>query len=109
MSTHKRADATIHKIGHLLIVAGPTAAGKSTVLDNLSSADPLVLREHLGAEDLRSWSRIGATRLGTTKQVQESGVTLYYAFLGAPESSRATGPLGNRLPALTRGAREISL
>ncbi len=109
MSTHKRADATIHNIGHLLIVAGPTAAGKSTVLDNLATADPLVLRERLGVEDLPSWSRIGANRLVTSKQVQESRVILHYDFLWAPENYRAMGSLGNRVPALTRGAREISL
>lgn len=109
MSTHKRADATIHKIGHLLIVAGPTAAGKSTVLDNLATADPLLLRERLGVEDLRSWSRIGANRLVALKELQESRVILHYDFLWAPENSRALGSLGNRVPALIRGAREISL
>lgn len=99
----------MHKIGHLLIVAGPTAAGKSTLLDHLATVDPLVIRERLGVENLRDWPRIGANRLVKAKELRESRVILHFDFLWAPENYRASATLGNRLPALTGGAGEISL
>jgi hypothetical protein len=99
----------MHKIDNLLIVAGPTAAGKSTLLDNLVKADPRVIRERLGVENLRDWPRIGANRLIKLNDLQESRVILHFDFLWAPENSRATPSVGNRLPALTCGASEISL
>jgi hypothetical protein len=95
------------RIERLLIVAGPTAAGKSTLLDRLA-ADPLFFEQKLGIENLREWPRIGANRLVTPPtDGRIDGLIVHYDFLWAPGHSPTPVPLTARAGSLVREAREV--
>jgi hypothetical protein len=96
------------RIERLLVIAGPTAAGKSTLLDRLA-ADPFSFEQRLGIENLRDWPRIGANRLIAPADLPTDRLILHYDFLWAPGHSATPVPIAARAGSLSRDAREVWL
>jgi hypothetical protein len=96
------------RIERLLIVAGPTAAGKSTFLKKLIAGDSALLLESLAIEDIRQWKSIGANREMGSWDFDEDRLILHYEFLWGPGHSDRPIPIATRLPVLLEAAREVS-
>lgn len=91
----------MRRIDRLVIIAGPTAAGKSTFIKQLTARPPPEIRARYGLEDLPDWPQMVANRLVQLDELELERLILHYDFLWAPGGARA--------PALLDGAREITL
>jgi SAM-dependent methyltransferase len=83
-SDHKdRYISVAHKrrIGKLVVVAGPTAAGKSTLIKRLRRNEAPEVAEKVGIEDGTTWTTIDANKLTTLTEPFVEKLILHYDFL----------------------------
>ena len=83
-SMHKsRFIAAGHKrrIGKLVVVAGPTSAGKTTLIRKLLSGELLQLQERLGLKDLTGVCTVNAGELMSLHEPQIATLIFHYDFL----------------------------
>lgn len=83
-SSHKSRYITIgHKrrIGELVVVAGPTASGKSELIERLRKGDLPELAEWLGMADPAQWVCGGAAELRARREASLERVLFEYDFL----------------------------
>jgi hypothetical protein len=104
------ADAFTSGMEHLIVIAGPTASGKTTLIRDLIAGHLPDLQVRLGAEDLRHWVQVGGNAIATILERDLAKVILHYDFLWSTSGSRDNEDWAVRrlLPAVAR-ARRISL
>lgn len=74
---------------HLIIVAGPSTIGKSTLLDRLVRGEAETLREQLAIDDLASYKHLTARELTRMRDDTIDRLILHYNMTGgffAPDS-----------------------
>lgn len=77
-----------HRIGHLLVVAGPTAAGQSAVIERLLRNQLPALNRRLGTDDGALWGTpLAADRYAAPQPVEKDRMILNYDYLRAATSS----------------------
>jgi len=69
------------RIEHLVIVAGPTAAGKSTLTQAMASGHVPELAESLGIKSLHGWRIADANAIAEISEPELEGLVLNYDFL----------------------------
>jgi hypothetical protein len=81
--------AVAHKrqIRRLILIAGPTSAGKSTLIEQLVNHQAAAVAERLQLADVSAWQASGVRQVGRSKTVQFDQLLLHYDFLGRLEWS----------------------
>ena len=69
------------RIKHLVIVAGPTASGKSTFIDNLKTDAYPNVNKTLGVGSFQQWDSIGANDLWKNEKTEMEGLIFHYDTL----------------------------
>ena len=72
---HKR------RIGRLIVVAGPTSSGKSTLIKKLVNSEAPEVAQRLGIDGGGGWSTISANRLITLTEPSVDQLIFHYDFL----------------------------
>jgi hypothetical protein len=98
----------MRKIDHLIVVAGPTASGKSLLLSELRARRLPLLQEQIGVGDLQDWPQITTGTLLRQTDLDLDHVILQYDFLWPYPSSIMDGVEWRALSVL-EGARQISI
>jgi 2-polyprenyl-3-methyl-5-hydroxy-6-metoxy-1,4-benzoquinol methylase len=69
------------RIGHLVIVAGPTSAGKATLIEAMMRGRASELVDSLGVESLEGWRVADANAISDVAEADLEGLILNYDFL----------------------------
>jgi hypothetical protein len=69
------------RIDHLVVVAGPTASGKSTLISELCKKRFPEIENRLGIENLAEWPRVSAISIDQLIEPALEGLILHYDFL----------------------------
>jgi len=72
---HKR------RIDNLVIIAGPTSAGKTTLIDNLTSGKEPEVADHLGIKDINEWETLDMNGIAQDSRTHLSRVIMHHDFL----------------------------
>jgi len=99
----------MRRIGKLLVLAGPTACGKSTFLDKVSAPEWANLGARLGLGPIGEWPRMAANRLALSPDLDLKYLTVHHDFLWPPRESSVEKPGGSRALAILEGAGEVTL
>lgn len=75
------AVAKRRKIKKLLVVAGPTSAGKSTFIEKLLHEEATEIIQKAGLENISSWEVVNAKRVAELKRPEIENLILHYDFL----------------------------
>lgn len=95
---------------HLIVIAGPTASGKTTLIRDLVAGHLPDLQVQLGAEDLRRWVQVGGNAIATILERDLANVILHYDFLWSTSGSQGDEDwAGRRLLPVIAKSRRISL
>jgi hypothetical protein len=98
----------MRKIDHLVIVAGPTASGKSVLLRELTAHRLPELHERIGIGNLHDWPQMTAGAMLRQSDLKLERLILHYDFLW-PYPSSIIGAAEWRALSLLEGARQISI
>jgi 2-polyprenyl-3-methyl-5-hydroxy-6-metoxy-1,4-benzoquinol methylase len=69
------------RVDNLIVVAGPTSSGKSTMIDELRAGHHSELARRLGIESLEGLPFLGASKLARDETVHYSRLIYHYDFL----------------------------
>lgn len=96
------------RVEHLVVVAGPTASGKSTLIREILANRLPEVGMRIGIEDLQEWPCIYAHPITELTEQTFEGLILHYDFLWSPYRRNAKPHDGDRALSLLEGAREVS-
>jgi len=100
----------MHRIDRVLIVAGPTAAGKSTFVKELTAGRLEPLQTRVGIPKLHEWPWLTMGSLVRRADVQLTEVILHYDFLWIYPSFDGQTPAAEKsLAAILNESREVSI
>jgi hypothetical protein len=99
----------VRSIDHLLVIAGPTAGGKSRLIGKIRAREAPELEKILGAQDLHDWPEITAGALRRQPDLKQDRLILHYDFLWPYPASVMESPDGELTLSLLQGAREIAM
>ena len=68
------------RVDHLVLVGGPTASGKTTLINGLRGGKLPQVEERLGAERLSEWPLTGAIRLREVREAHMPRLLFHYDF-----------------------------
>ncbi len=69
------------RVGDLLLVAGPTSSGKSTLIEKIQTGDAPALCEHLGLSDGAAWPMMSAFDMGRQREPEVARALFHYDTL----------------------------
>jgi hypothetical protein len=98
----------MRKIDHLIVVAGPTASGKSVLLSELRAHRLPELQEQIGVGNLQDWPQITTRALIRQTDLELDHIILQYDFLW-PYPSSVMEAVEWRALSVLEGARQISV
>jgi hypothetical protein len=100
----------MHRIDRVLIVAGPTAAGKSTFVKELTAGRLEPLQTRVGIPNLQEWPWLTMGSLVRRADVQLKEAILHYDFLWIYPSFDGQTPAAEKsLAAILNESREVSI
>jgi hypothetical protein len=94
------------RINHLVVVAGPTSAGKSALIKAITSHQLPELVAALGIENLKEWRVADANAVAELSEPYTQGLILHYDFL-RPYKRRSRSYRDDKAFHLLEAAREI--
>jgi 2-polyprenyl-3-methyl-5-hydroxy-6-metoxy-1,4-benzoquinol methylase len=95
------------RIQHLVIVAGPTSAGKATLIEALASGQAAELAASLGIKNLEGWRIADANAIADIAESDLEGLILSYDFL-LPYVRGTRSYHGDQVFHLLETARKVS-
>jgi hypothetical protein len=99
----------MRQIEQLLIVAGPTASGKSTIVEKMATPALSRLATRIGLSDIESWPRMVAHHYAALDDLKLDRLLVHYDFVWRPPDSSIERPGGNGALTLLEGVREVTL
>ena len=99
----------MRSIDQLLVIAGPTAGGKSTLISKIRSGGAARLEHLLGFHELQDWPEITAGAMKRQPDLKQDRLILHYDFLWPYPASVVESPDGELTLSLLQGAREIAM
>ena len=95
------------RINHLVVVAGPTSSGKSTLIKAMMSNQLPELAASLGIENVKGWLATDANAVAELIDRDVDGLILHYDFL-MPYRRRTRSYYDDKAFHLLEAAREVS-
>ncbi|GEM_PF-1969367 len=100
---------TRRSIDQLVVIAGPTAAGKSILIGKMRTEGSFNLEKLLGIQDLGDWPEITAGAMKRHTDLHEERLILHYDFLWPYPASVMESADGELALSLLEGARDITM
>lgn len=98
----------MRQIDHMLIIAGPTASGKSTLTKELVAGRLAPLKMRIGINNLNEWPRMASGSVLRRTDLELKQLILHYDFLWSYPGSNGDMLGGQRALSIMDDARELS-